>query len=201
MTNTHVIAASKEVFYLWQYRVAKKLTALEINQVTKTKKAWRERWVFSGRYTEYNIYHQANCYLTRKEDYRKAMLVFLVAVMWLLESLCTTAFDSVSQWAKPLLYWLTITVSSVGPDRAMKRIHSVIKCHWGSRQVRCDLMSCQGFPHTWTTSHNRKMDSCLAFSLLRSHLFPLPASPGFITSTVILLEPTTMGQIYQKPLQ
>uniref|UniRef100_A0A3Q3JKH4 WD repeat-containing protein 35 n=1 Tax=Monopterus albus TaxID=43700 RepID=A0A3Q3JKH4_MONAL len=43
MTKTHVIAASKEVFYLWQYRVAKKLTALEINQVTKTKKEGRER--------------------------------------------------------------------------------------------------------------------------------------------------------------
>ncbi|XP_037550969.1 WD repeat-containing protein 35 [Nematolebias whitei] len=44
MTKTHVIAASKDVFYMWQYRVAKKLTALEINQVTKTKKAWRERF-------------------------------------------------------------------------------------------------------------------------------------------------------------
>ncbi|XP_035465888.1 WD repeat-containing protein 35 isoform X2 [Scophthalmus maximus] len=43
MTKTHVIAASKEAFYLWQYRVAKKLTALEINQVTKTKKEGRER--------------------------------------------------------------------------------------------------------------------------------------------------------------
>lgn len=43
MTNTHVIAASKEAFYLWQYRVAKKLTALEINQVTRTRKEGRER--------------------------------------------------------------------------------------------------------------------------------------------------------------
>lgn len=43
MTKTHVIAASKEAFYLWQYRVAKKLTALEINQVTRTKKEGRER--------------------------------------------------------------------------------------------------------------------------------------------------------------
>uniref|UniRef100_A0A8C5DJY1 WD repeat-containing protein 35 n=1 Tax=Gouania willdenowi TaxID=441366 RepID=A0A8C5DJY1_GOUWI len=43
MTKTHVIAASKEGFYLWQYRVAKKLTALEINQVTRTKKEGRER--------------------------------------------------------------------------------------------------------------------------------------------------------------
>ncbi|CAG5866211.1 unnamed protein product [Menidia menidia] len=43
MTKTHVIAASKDVFYLWQYRVAKKLTALEINQVTRTKKGGRER--------------------------------------------------------------------------------------------------------------------------------------------------------------
>lgn len=44
MTKTHVIAASKEAFYMWQYRVAKKLTALEINQVTRTKKEGRERW-------------------------------------------------------------------------------------------------------------------------------------------------------------
>uniref|UniRef100_A0A1A8S087 WD repeat-containing protein 35 n=2 Tax=Nothobranchius rachovii TaxID=451742 RepID=A0A1A8S087_9TELE len=44
LTKTHVIAASKDVFYLWQYRVAKKLTALEINQVTKTKKEGRERF-------------------------------------------------------------------------------------------------------------------------------------------------------------
>ncbi|XP_023129975.2 WD repeat-containing protein 35 isoform X1 [Amphiprion ocellaris] len=44
MTKTHVIAASKEAFYLWQYRVAKKLTALEINQVTRTKKEGRERF-------------------------------------------------------------------------------------------------------------------------------------------------------------
>ncbi|XP_030575104.1 WD repeat-containing protein 35 isoform X3 [Archocentrus centrarchus] len=43
MTKTHVIAASKEAFYIWQYRVAKKLTALEINQVTRTKKEGRER--------------------------------------------------------------------------------------------------------------------------------------------------------------
>ncbi|KAM6912965.1 WD repeat-containing protein 35 [Xenentodon cancila] len=43
MTKTHVIAASKEAFYLWQYRVAKKLTALEINQVTRTKKGGKER--------------------------------------------------------------------------------------------------------------------------------------------------------------
>uniref|UniRef100_A0A3Q2XUY4 WD repeat-containing protein 35 n=1 Tax=Hippocampus comes TaxID=109280 RepID=A0A3Q2XUY4_HIPCM len=43
MTRTHVIAASKEALYLWQYRVANKLTALEINQVTRTKKEGRER--------------------------------------------------------------------------------------------------------------------------------------------------------------
>lgn len=43
MTKTHVIAASREAFYIWQYRVAKKLTALEINQVTKTRKEGRER--------------------------------------------------------------------------------------------------------------------------------------------------------------
>uniref|UniRef100_A0A8C5M5H2 WD repeat-containing protein 35 n=1 Tax=Leptobrachium leishanense TaxID=445787 RepID=A0A8C5M5H2_9ANUR len=42
-TNTHVIAASKEAFYVWQYRVAKKLTAMEINQVTRTRKEGRER--------------------------------------------------------------------------------------------------------------------------------------------------------------
>ncbi|XP_063039587.1 WD repeat-containing protein 35 isoform X2 [Engraulis encrasicolus] len=43
MTKTHVIAASKEAFYTWQYRVAKKLTAMEINQVAKTRKDGRER--------------------------------------------------------------------------------------------------------------------------------------------------------------
>lgn len=45
MTKTHVIAASKEAFYTWQYRVAKKLTALEINQVARSRKEGRERWV------------------------------------------------------------------------------------------------------------------------------------------------------------
>ncbi|XP_036118510.1 WD repeat-containing protein 35 isoform X2 [Molossus molossus] len=43
MTKTHVIAASKEAFYIWQYRVAKKLTALEINQMTRSRKEGRER--------------------------------------------------------------------------------------------------------------------------------------------------------------
>ncbi|XP_072266186.1 WD repeat-containing protein 35 [Pyxicephalus adspersus] len=43
MTKTHVIAASKEAFYIWQYRVAKKLTAMEINQLLRTKKEGRER--------------------------------------------------------------------------------------------------------------------------------------------------------------
>nr|XP_006001165.1 PREDICTED: WD repeat-containing protein 35 isoform X1 [Latimeria chalumnae] len=43
MTRTHVIAASKEAFYIWQYRVAKKLTAMEINQVSRTRKEGRER--------------------------------------------------------------------------------------------------------------------------------------------------------------
>ncbi|XP_026864061.2 WD repeat-containing protein 35 isoform X3 [Electrophorus electricus] len=43
MTKTHVIAASREALYTWQYRVAKKLTALEINQVAKTRKEGRER--------------------------------------------------------------------------------------------------------------------------------------------------------------
>uniref|UniRef100_A0A803XM55 WD repeat-containing protein 35 n=1 Tax=Meleagris gallopavo TaxID=9103 RepID=A0A803XM55_MELGA len=43
MTRTHVIAASKEAFYIWQYRVAKKLTAMEINQVARTRKEGRER--------------------------------------------------------------------------------------------------------------------------------------------------------------
>ncbi|CAB1330545.1 unnamed protein product, partial [Coregonus sp. 'balchen'] len=42
MTKTHVIAASKEAFYIWQYRVAKKLTAMEINQVSRTRKEGRE---------------------------------------------------------------------------------------------------------------------------------------------------------------
>uniref|UniRef100_A0A452VFK7 WD repeat-containing protein 35 n=1 Tax=Ursus maritimus TaxID=29073 RepID=A0A452VFK7_URSMA len=43
MTKTNVIAASKEAFYTWQYRVAKKLTALEINQITRSRKEGRER--------------------------------------------------------------------------------------------------------------------------------------------------------------
>ncbi|KAM6433129.1 WD repeat-containing protein 35 isoform 2-T2 [Rhynochetos jubatus] len=43
MTKTHVIAASKEAFYIWQYRVAKKLTAMEINQVARTRREGRER--------------------------------------------------------------------------------------------------------------------------------------------------------------
>ncbi|XP_066091676.1 WD repeat-containing protein 35 isoform X1 [Saccopteryx bilineata] len=43
MTKTHVIAASKEAFYIWQYRVAKKLMALEINQMTRSRKEGRER--------------------------------------------------------------------------------------------------------------------------------------------------------------
>lgn len=46
MTKTQVIAASKEAFYTWQYRVAKKLTAMEINQVARTRKEGRERFVF-----------------------------------------------------------------------------------------------------------------------------------------------------------
>lgn len=45
MTKTHVIAASKEAFYIWQYRVAKKLTAVEINQIARTRKEGRERFV------------------------------------------------------------------------------------------------------------------------------------------------------------
>ncbi|XP_048791015.1 WD repeat-containing protein 35 isoform X2 [Lagopus muta] len=43
MTRTHVVAASKEAFYIWQYRIAKKLTAMEINQVARTRKEGRER--------------------------------------------------------------------------------------------------------------------------------------------------------------
>ncbi|KAF2982220.1 hypothetical protein EK904_002644, partial [Melospiza melodia maxima] len=43
MTRTHVIAASKVAFYVWQYRVAKKLTAMEINQLARTRKEGRER--------------------------------------------------------------------------------------------------------------------------------------------------------------
>ncbi|KAF7657555.1 hypothetical protein LDENG_00025340 [Lucifuga dentata] len=43
INKTHVIAASKEAFYMWQYRVAKKLTALVINKVTRSKKEGKER--------------------------------------------------------------------------------------------------------------------------------------------------------------
>uniref|UniRef100_A0A8C3LWV4 WD repeat-containing protein 35 n=1 Tax=Chrysolophus pictus TaxID=9089 RepID=A0A8C3LWV4_CHRPC len=48
MTRTHVIAASKEAFYIWQYRVAKKLTAMEINQVARTRKEGRERFILTA---------------------------------------------------------------------------------------------------------------------------------------------------------
>ncbi|XP_042302193.1 WD repeat-containing protein 35 isoform X3 [Sceloporus undulatus] len=43
MNKTQVIAASKEAFYIWQYRVDKKLTAMEINQVARTRKEGKER--------------------------------------------------------------------------------------------------------------------------------------------------------------
>eukprot|EP00069_Balaena_mysticetus_P001352 bmy_03844T0 len=39
----YIDLASKEAFYTWQYRVAKKLTALEINQITRSRKEGRER--------------------------------------------------------------------------------------------------------------------------------------------------------------
>ena len=45
MTKTQVIAASKEAFYIWQYRVDKKLTAMEINQIARTRKEGKERLV------------------------------------------------------------------------------------------------------------------------------------------------------------
>ncbi|XP_022083410.1 WD repeat-containing protein 35-like [Acanthaster planci] len=43
VTRTHVIAASKEAFYVWQFKTAKKLTAMEVNQAVGRKKDSRER--------------------------------------------------------------------------------------------------------------------------------------------------------------
>ncbi|XP_072032249.1 WD repeat-containing protein 35-like isoform X2 [Amphiura filiformis] len=43
VTKTHVIAASKEAFYVWQYKTPKKLTAMEVNQALGKKKDNRER--------------------------------------------------------------------------------------------------------------------------------------------------------------
>ncbi|XP_038051533.1 WD repeat-containing protein 35-like isoform X3 [Patiria miniata] len=43
VTRTHVIAASKEAFYVWQFKTAKKLTAMEVNQAMGRKKDSRER--------------------------------------------------------------------------------------------------------------------------------------------------------------
>ncbi|XP_070533961.1 WD repeat-containing protein 35-like isoform X2 [Ptychodera flava] len=43
MTRTHVIAASKEAFYSWQFKTPKKLTAMEVNQAMPKKKDNRER--------------------------------------------------------------------------------------------------------------------------------------------------------------
>ena len=37
MTQSHVIASSREAFYSWQYRSPKKLTALELQTHTKRK--------------------------------------------------------------------------------------------------------------------------------------------------------------------
>uniref|UniRef100_A0A8B9CGV6 WD repeat-containing protein 35 n=1 Tax=Anser brachyrhynchus TaxID=132585 RepID=A0A8B9CGV6_9AVES len=65
MTKTHVIAASKEAFYVWQYRVAKKLTAMEINQVARTRKEGRERI--------YHIDDTPSGSADRQLDYSKAV--------------------------------------------------------------------------------------------------------------------------------
>nr|XP_032817286.1 WD repeat-containing protein 35 isoform X1 [Petromyzon marinus] len=43
MTHSHVIAASKNAFYVWQYRVAKKITGLEINQVARSRRDGKEK--------------------------------------------------------------------------------------------------------------------------------------------------------------
>ena len=44
MTESHVVAASKEAFYSWQYRSPKKKTALELHTASK-KRDVRERLV------------------------------------------------------------------------------------------------------------------------------------------------------------
>lgn len=43
LTKTHVIAASKEAFYVWQFKTPTKLTAMEVNQALGKKQNTRER--------------------------------------------------------------------------------------------------------------------------------------------------------------
>ena len=43
VTRTHVIAASREAFYVWQFKTPKKLSAMEVNQAMGRKKDSRER--------------------------------------------------------------------------------------------------------------------------------------------------------------
>ena len=47
ITNTHVIAASKEAFYVWQFKNIKKLASLE---VSGKRRGGSERW-FTSRYS------------------------------------------------------------------------------------------------------------------------------------------------------
>ena len=42
MTHTHIVAASKEAFYTWQFKNIKKLASLE---VSGKRKAGAEKWV------------------------------------------------------------------------------------------------------------------------------------------------------------
>lgn len=43
ITKTHIIAASREAFYIWQFNSAKKLTAMEVNTAMARKKDGREK--------------------------------------------------------------------------------------------------------------------------------------------------------------
>lgn len=43
VTKTHVIAASKEAIYIWQFKAAKKITAMEVNTAMGRKKDSREK--------------------------------------------------------------------------------------------------------------------------------------------------------------
>ena len=63
MTRTHVIAASKEAFFAWQYKSPKKLTALELQ--SPRKKDIRER------YLEFlNLLSKLNTVNKRNQNFR-----------------------------------------------------------------------------------------------------------------------------------
>lgn len=210
MTKTHVIAASKEVFYLWQYRVAKKLTALEINQVSKTKKGGRERWVFLSRYKVNDSFYWAKLDLnwlswllrcsitkavTRKKDgyvrisssHHRITGKPLHPSLWFYESGCEIFALLAHHYSAKCRSWQSNEKDSFSHEMPSRFQTGEV---WFCVFARVSLT-----PGPQVTT-GKWMAVCLAVSLLLSHMFPLPACPGSITSTVILLEPTRVGQIY-----